>query len=252
MSGDATGWVWKHSPLNGSDLIVHLAIADVVNDAHDNEFWMRASNLATKARVHRDTARVALRKMEDLGLIETVELVSGGPTKYRFLMPHPADLTEGGPRISRRGPRGSYVGDPAEVTYPIGTEVVTQSSTQLELNAPASLPSLRKAQIQIAFEHFWEVYPRIIGRKAATKAFEKAVREVGLERVMDGARRYAADPNLPTDKQFIPHPATWLNQGRWDDEPCAPRGGASKQSSTDRQRAVNDRVRARLAERGIR
>jgi hypothetical protein len=29
----------------------------------------------------------------------------------------------------------------------------------------------------------------------------------------------------PEDRQFIPHPATWLNQGRWDDEapPSRPR-----------------------------
>jgi len=38
-----------------------------------------------------------------------------------------------------------------------------------------------------------------------------------LEDVMEGVRRMAADPNLP-DKQFIPHPATWLNRSGWEDE----------------------------------
>ena len=54
------------------------------------------------------------------------------------------------------------------------------------------------------------------------KAFTKAARKVGAETVILGAKRYAADPNLP-DRQFVPHPATWLNRGSWDDEPLPPR-----------------------------
>ena len=33
---------------------------------------------------------------------------------------------------------------------------------------------------------------------------------------------YAAKQYADTDKQFIPHPATWLNGERWLDEPEAP------------------------------
>ncbi len=25
----------------------------------------------------------------------------------------------------------------------------------------------------------------------------------------------------PADPQFVPHPSTWLNQGRWQDDPMA-------------------------------
>jgi predicted transcriptional regulator len=42
--------------------------------------------------------------------------------------------------------------------------------------------------------------------------------ESQLEEMMDGVRRLAADPNLP-EKQFIPHPATWLRRCGWLDEP---------------------------------
>ena len=73
------------------------------------------------------------------------------------------------------------------------------------------------------FDAFWAVYPKNVGGKvAAHKAFVKAVSLVSLDVVLAGAKRYAADPNLP-DRQFIPNPATWLNQGRWEDDPCAPR-----------------------------
>ena len=73
------------------------------------------------------------------------------------------------------------------------------------------------------FDAFWATYPKKVGGKVdAKKAFVKAVSLVSLDVVLAGAKRYAADPNLP-DRQFIPNPATWLNQGRWDDDPCAPR-----------------------------
>ena len=73
------------------------------------------------------------------------------------------------------------------------------------------------------FDAFWAIYPKKVGGKVdAKKAFVKAVRLAGLDAVMAGVKRYAADPNIG-ERQFIPNPATWLNQGRWEDDPCAPR-----------------------------
>ena len=40
----------------------------------------------------------------------------------------------------------------------------------------------------------------------------------GADVVLEGVKRFAADPNLPAP-QFVPRAATWLNQERWDDEP---------------------------------
>lgn len=87
MSGEASGEVWKHSPLSGSQLLVHLAIGDVVNDIHENEFWMSTESLAKKARVSRSTVTDTLRWLVDN---EFLELLSAGgasrkPSRYRFL-----------------------------------------------------------------------------------------------------------------------------------------------------------------------
>jgi hypothetical protein len=73
------------------------------------------------------------------------------------------------------------------------------------------------------FDEFWDVYPRKVGKLDAQKAYAKAVRAAGPDRVLAGARRLAADPNLPDDRTLIPHAATWLNGGRWDDEPYPPK-----------------------------
>ena len=68
------------------------------------------------------------------------------------------------------------------------------------------------------FDAFWVTYPRKVGKRKAADAFTKACKRAPVEEVLAGARRFAADPNLP-EKRFIPHPTTWLNQDRWDDEP---------------------------------
>lgn len=73
------------------------------------------------------------------------------------------------------------------------------------------------------FDDFWDAYPRKVGKKKARVKFAAAVKAAGdAQRVIDGALRLAADPNLP-EKQFIPHPTTWLERGGWDDEPLPSR-----------------------------
>lgn len=89
MSAEATGWVWKHSPYKGAELLVHLAIADVVNDVNGNEFWMSGTNLADKAKVSRSTVVATLRDLVDRELMELVESRAHirQPSRFRFLMP---------------------------------------------------------------------------------------------------------------------------------------------------------------------
>ena len=67
------------------------------------------------------------------------------------------------------------------------------------------------------FEKFWGAYPRKVAKKSAEKIFLNLEPE-DQTKAIDGAERLKADPNLP-EKQFIPHPATWLNREGWEDEP---------------------------------
>lgn len=76
----------------------------------------------------------------------------------------------------------------------------------------------QESSVQTAFNSFWEVYPRKLGKGEAKAAFAKAVNKFGAEIILEGVTRFAADPNLPA-VQFIPRAATWLNQERWEDEP---------------------------------
>jgi len=71
------------------------------------------------------------------------------------------------------------------------------------------------------FDEFWDLYPRKVGKQDAKKAFERALRNASFEEIFEGLKRFVADPNRVLT--FTPHPATWLNQGRWGDDPIPPR-----------------------------
>ena len=68
------------------------------------------------------------------------------------------------------------------------------------------------------FQDFWNLYPRRMARVMAERAWVK----------MTETERFTAVESLPvhiryweaagTTKEFLPYPATWLNQKRWADE----------------------------------
>ena len=122
--------------------------------------------------------------------------------------------------------------------------------TQLALvQPPAPAGPAAPAAIEEAFGTFWQTYPRREGKGTARTAFAKAVAKVGIARVLDGAARYAADPNLP-ERQLVPHPTTWLNGERWDDEPLPPRAGVRGQGQTRGQAAIDAYLGQRIAAPG--
>ena len=69
------------------------------------------------------------------------------------------------------------------------------------------------------FEEFWAAYPRKVGKEDARKAFVKLNPDAGLLAVMlDAVATSAKSEHWAKDKQFIPHPATWIRGKRWQDE----------------------------------
>ena len=70
------------------------------------------------------------------------------------------------------------------------------------------------------FKKFWEVYPRKVAKPSAEKAWKKLnPNEELLATILSAVEVHSKSPAWKKDdKQFIPHPATWLNQRRWEDE----------------------------------
>lgn len=71
------------------------------------------------------------------------------------------------------------------------------------------------------FMAWYAHYPRKVARKAAEKAWNKCSLHEKRRAIRDtrDKQRGARDPDWTRDGgKFIPHPATYLNQGRYDDE----------------------------------
>lgn len=69
------------------------------------------------------------------------------------------------------------------------------------------------------FDEFWAIYPRKVGKKAARRKWDVAVKDADPDVIIAGAKRYAEHVRTTrTEERFIAHPETWLNQGRWDDD----------------------------------
>lgn len=67
------------------------------------------------------------------------------------------------------------------------------------------------------FDAFWAVYPRKVGKGDAKKAFAKVKAPVSV--LINAVNTQKQSQQwLRNDGQYIPNPATWLNQGRWEDE----------------------------------
>lgn len=72
------------------------------------------------------------------------------------------------------------------------------------------------------FEQFWRAYPRKIGKKKAQIAWEKAKDKPELFAIIEHLNTAKQTEQWTKDNgQFIPHPSTWLNEGRWADEATA-------------------------------
>lgn len=66
------------------------------------------------------------------------------------------------------------------------------------------------------FERFWAAYPLKKSKDAARKAWPRAIGRTTLDVMLSAIERQRTWDEW--QRGFIPHPATWLNQARWDDE----------------------------------
>ncbi len=103
----------------------------------------------------------------------------------------------------------------------------TETETETERGNPPNPPRRKKCsskteQEPIGFAEWYATYPRQQARDTACKAYVNAIRKVDVSHLQERTTAYAAAvarwPEEDNPK-FVPMPATWLNQGRWDDDP---------------------------------
>jgi hypothetical protein len=95
---------------------------------------------------------------------------------------------------------------------PSSADGVTAKSPTKRKPKPAAEPE--------GFAEFWAAYPKKVAKPAAAKAFAKlAPSPELLATILAAIAKQARSEQWTKDGgQFVPHPASWLNQQRWLDE----------------------------------
>lgn len=78
--------------------------------------------------------------------------------------------------------------------------------------------TLIKTEKDKVFDAFWSAYPRKTAKKDARKAFDKVPRSEWDKLIPAVEEQKVSAQWQKENGRFIPHPTTWLNQGRWEDE----------------------------------
>ena len=170
-----------------------------------------------------DSMRRALEELERLALVECF------PDQDAIFLPQAVEFTgsesDSAPRTRKyranlkEGTKAQNGADSSQNVTPAHNVTAEKSKskrrdkedTERKKNLPAAPDRASD------FSAFWAAYPRKVGKAAAEKAFLKV--EAPLQTLLDAVEAQKRSPRWTRDGgQFIPYPATWLNQRRWEDE----------------------------------
>lgn len=253
-------WVFDHeTETSGSERLVLLSLANHAREVEGRwECYPGIDRIGREAGIaRRGTVKDSLRRLEAKGLI--VRVVNAAPDSRIRADRRPnlylLNFGDGSPDSGEA--RGGTLTDLPSEDHGGSVSVVTGGrvsrsrgvgfrtdggsvSVPLSISEPSEEPSLDPRALApleatetlvvfgadahaLFFDAFWAAYPRKAAKASALRAWGKAMK-LGVDAgvIVEGAVRYRDDPNR--EDQFTAHPASWLNAGRWDDDPLPSRG----------------------------
>lgn len=252
MSIEALSVVLNHSQAKGAAKLVLLGIANHLGPDAEEGAWPSQARLARYANVSDRAVRTAINELSALGELRVEQAAGVSRSQYRpnrywitLRCPEDCDRSLSHNRVEETSVRVEVFDGRAEETYRQGGSFLPSGWKQASYEPSLNLK--KKQQEPIAqpkaslFEDFWKVYPRKAGKQSAAKAYEKALKLATPEAILEGARRYAEDPNR--SEAYTAHAATWLNGGRWEDEPL-PERQLTLEEKQERERIKRENQRA--------
>lgn len=193
--------------LNGSQFRIILVIWRFTYGFSRKEHELSEGYIAKAAGINRKQVSRELRGLIDYKIVTVIS--ESTPTTSRVIAFNKNyDTWE---LISRQG-ANQWTGN--GLVDLGGSELAPQEKKVLkkDINTPAGRIK------NDLFDLFWKTYPRRVSKAAAQKVFNKLKVDGTLLTAMLSALEIQKQSKQWQDKQFIPHPTTWLNQRRWEDE----------------------------------
>jgi hypothetical protein len=99
------------------------------------------------------------------------------------------------------------------------SDVDTSRQVYIEEEVEVEVEESKPLSNPDGFDEFWSAYPKKVGKGEAKKLWAKLKVNGRLPSVLSAIAAQKATAQWQKEGgQFIPLPATWLRQGRWDDE----------------------------------
>jgi predicted phage replisome organizer len=92
---------------------------------------------------------------------------------------------------------------------PVTGDVTLRNATEEELDIDIDIDKESNTYSN-EFEQFWNEYPRKVDKKKAAKSFKSVIKKHPIDSIVNGTKKYARQVQN-TEKKFIKHPATFLN-----------------------------------------
>ncbi len=214
MSNAMLTAVFDHSRTRNAARLLMLALADRADD--HGKAWPSIADLMRRTGISRGALHNAMREAVRLGEL-SVENFAGPRLCNLYVLSIPTR--------SESEPVQNV--NPVQIlNRPVQNQDKTRSESEpkplLTLKNPQSLDrEMRKAkktkpEPDADFKTFWQTYPRRVNKPAAVRAWLATAKErpplAALLAALAAHKRNWRDP------KFIPHPASWLNGHRWQDQ----------------------------------
>ena len=192
-----------------SALSTYFALSVVASDKGADEFQTTHPWVASMAGLSSRTVGQRLSDLKEIGVIDVTTPALKAPCTYRLLPFSNGCATFGnGCRALSNGCRtfGNLEAPPLPTS---------EEHKEKKVHTPVQQPLPNGEN---AFALFWEAYPKKVAKPKAQKAFLKQGCVDAIDSILAALKIQNASPSWTKDGgQYIPYPATWLNERRWED-----------------------------------
>lgn len=236
--------IWESgqiAKLTKSARLLYIGTITIADD--DGRFKANPSLLRSKIFPLDDDVKITdvtswLKEIVDVGLIEAYTV---GFDDYAF---HPNWTKFQKLRADRK--KESLIPPPSNVSQM--SAKCPPDDGQSTAEGKVSKGKVSKEKIGKLFEAFWIEYPNKTAKKKASEKFtvifkdlQEADADALLSEILVGLENAKKSTQWTKDKgQYIPHPTTWLNQERWQDEGV--RQGFSTGGTSDKFKNIGKKI----------
>lgn len=203
-------------------------------DSHTDKYLgnLGLTRVAGELGWSRNKVKRAMANLLELELVSSEQIpMQGGGSRTRITLHHSrwSDRDAGPQRTS------ALVHDEARTVVHNGPPTYSNPNIEessLETPLPPATTEVVFTEAEV-FHRFWLSYPRKVGKPAALRAFKAAMKRDPIQDIANGVHAWIYFwKHSETEEQFIPHPATFLNQERYRDEPPPIVAGNSKSNKS--------------------